>query len=601
MDGPHVESSSVASEHERDESEARYRALFDSIDQVMCIFEMLFDEEEQPIDYRFLEVNPAFEKETGLIDPVGKTARELVPELDDSWFEIYGRVALTGMPTRFENFAPAMDRWFDVYAFRSGAPEQHRVALLFNNITERKYREFNAELLEEISVDLASLGPEDEILHVVGQKIVDYLQLYRLAFCEVNEGLDDVQIFFEISEQGHRFGSERFDLSNYLSQAALDALLSGEPVAVADIPNDPRTAAFTPAHEIFGVGAHIHVTYLDDRRVKFLLAAHHSERYAWREDEADVLQKFCARLFQRLDQVRSARALAKLTVESERQKRLYEAIMSSTVDMQYIFDLEHRFLYANEAMLTIWGHSLEELIGKNLSEIGYDPKVAQSRERELDSVISSKAPLRGIEPLQLGEQGLRIYDYIFVPVLGDQGEVEAVAGTTRDITELKQHEQALLEADRRKNHFMALLSHELRNPLAPIKNSLYILAQAEISEAQARHAREVLERQVDQLTRLVGDLLDATRVEQNKIQLQLKDFELNELVRHTVKDYRVLFKRRDIALEFEICEQPIYICGDWNRLAQVVGNLLQNAAKFTERGGRTAWRAIPRAKKPTSA
>lgn len=119
-------------------SEERYRYLFEAMDEGFCVLEMLFDAQGEPVDYRFLELNPAFERFTGLQHAVGKTALELVPNLEKHWVEIYGRVARTGEPLRFEQGSAAMGRWFDVYAFRVGEPSSQRVALLFKDITARK-------------------------------------------------------------------------------------------------------------------------------------------------------------------------------------------------------------------------------------------------------------------------------------------------------------------------------------------------------------------------------------------------------------------------------------------------------------------------------
>ena len=129
------------------QSEERYRLLFDSIDEGFCVIEMLFDEAGRPVDYRFLEVNPAFEQQTGLGRAVGRTIREMVPDHDRRWFETYGRVALTGEPVRFEDEATAMGRWFDVHASRVGGPGSRKVALLFNDITRRKRAEGERERL----------------------------------------------------------------------------------------------------------------------------------------------------------------------------------------------------------------------------------------------------------------------------------------------------------------------------------------------------------------------------------------------------------------------------------------------------------------------
>ncbi|BCS34236.1 two-component hybrid sensor and regulator [Luteitalea sp. TBR-22] len=128
-------------------SEARYHMLFDSIEDGFCIVEVLLDAQGEPRDYRFLEANPAFDGATGLREPVGRTALELVPGLDRWWVRAYGRVALTGEPARFENYAAAMQRWFDVYAFRFGDPEARQVAIFFKNVTERKRNELERAAL----------------------------------------------------------------------------------------------------------------------------------------------------------------------------------------------------------------------------------------------------------------------------------------------------------------------------------------------------------------------------------------------------------------------------------------------------------------------
>lgn len=120
------------------ESEEKYRLLFDSIDEGFCIIELLFGADGDPSDYRFVEVNPAFERQTGLIDAAGKRMRALRPEHEAHWFEIYGRIALTGKAERFESEAAALGRWYDVYAFRIGLPAERRVAILFNDITQRR-------------------------------------------------------------------------------------------------------------------------------------------------------------------------------------------------------------------------------------------------------------------------------------------------------------------------------------------------------------------------------------------------------------------------------------------------------------------------------
>ena len=119
------------------ESEERYRTLFSTMLEGFCVIDVIFDTQGKPVDYRFLEVNPAFEQQTGLRDAKGKRMRELAPDHEAHWFEIYGNVALTGEPARFVNEARALDRWFDVSAVRVGGPESRKVAILFNDISTR--------------------------------------------------------------------------------------------------------------------------------------------------------------------------------------------------------------------------------------------------------------------------------------------------------------------------------------------------------------------------------------------------------------------------------------------------------------------------------
>ena len=124
------------------ESEKRYRMLFESIDEGLCVIEMIFDADDKPVDYRYLEVNPSFEKQSGMHNTIGKRVRELIPDIEMYWVEIYAKVARTGEPLRYENVVKGLgDRWIDVYAFRLGGPESRKVAVLFTNITARKLAE----------------------------------------------------------------------------------------------------------------------------------------------------------------------------------------------------------------------------------------------------------------------------------------------------------------------------------------------------------------------------------------------------------------------------------------------------------------------------
>ncbi len=123
-------------------SEARYRTLFENIEVGFCIIDMVFDARGQAVDYRFIEANPAFEQQAGF-RPEGRLIRDIVPDHEQHWFDFYGQIAMTGLPGRVEEGSATLARWWDVHAFRVGDPDSRRVAVLFNDITARR----NAELL----------------------------------------------------------------------------------------------------------------------------------------------------------------------------------------------------------------------------------------------------------------------------------------------------------------------------------------------------------------------------------------------------------------------------------------------------------------------
>jgi PAS domain S-box-containing protein len=154
------------------ESEARYRTLFENIEVGFCIIEMIFDEAGQPIDYRFIEANPAFAAQAGF-DPSGRQMREIVPDHEPLWFDFYGRISITGEPDRIEQGSAALGRWWDVHAFRVEAQGAHRVAVLFNDITARRKVELRLqELNETLEAQVAAKSAERDRLWNLSQDML---------------------------------------------------------------------------------------------------------------------------------------------------------------------------------------------------------------------------------------------------------------------------------------------------------------------------------------------------------------------------------------------------------------------------------------------
>jgi PAS domain S-box-containing protein len=308
-------------EQARLESETRFRTLFESMDEGYCVAEVIFDAGNRPVDYRFLEVNNAFEKQTGITDARGRLMREIAPEHEQHWFDIYGRIALTGETLRFENPAAALRRYFEVCAFRVGAPELRQVGIVFNDITERKNHDRQREL---------ALAQE------------------------------------------------------------------------AALRKDAETAT---------------------------------------------------------------RALAQT----------------------------------------------QEALHKRVAE--------------------------------------------------------------------------LAASDRHRNEFLAILAHELRNPLAPLRNAVQILRRAPDDTVVVEKARDLIDRQVHHMSRLVSDLLEAARAQNGQIKLQRSSLDLRSTIEHVVDLLRPMFEAKHQSLRMTLPEAPIWVEGDATRLEQVFTNLLSNANKFTQERG----------------
>ena len=296
------------------------------------------------------------------------------------------------------------------------------------------------------------------------------------------------------------------------------------------------------------------------------------------------------------DQKRAEEEREQLIAASEHQRRIYEAALSNTPDLVYVFDLMHRFIYANEALLAMWGRTREEALGRNCLELGYEPWHAQMHDREIEQVVATRRPIRGEVPFT-GTNGRRIYDYIFVPVLGPDDTVVAVAGTTRDVTDRQRTEQAmreqarqLREADRAKDEFIATLSHELRNPLAPLRNSLTLLRMTGNGDPVTVRIHEMMERQVNHLVRLVDDLLEMSRISRGTFALRKERVEVAAIVRNAIETSQPLIDAGKHRLDVALPPEPLWLEGDAVRLAQILANLLNNAAKYTDDGGEIAVR-----------
>lgn len=290
--------------------------------------------------------------------------------------------------------------------------------------------------------------------------------------------------------------------------------------------------------------------------------------------------------------------------DADRQTRFYETINGSTPDLIYVFGLDYRFTYANKALLTMWGSTWEKAIGKSLLENGYEPWHAEMHEREIDQVVATKQSVRGEVSFPHATQGRRIYDYILVPVINDKGEVEAVAGTTRDITELKQVEENIKQSEaelqqkvvertaeleqtvkelQRSNNsleeFAHAASHDLKEPVRKIHfftQQLKDQLSEQLQEAELRSFSRI-ETATDRMAHLIDDLLLYSHVSQQPREMESVD--LNQKLKRVLEDLELSIQEKNALIE--IAPLPT-VQGHRRQLAQLFQNLIGNALKYSK-------------------
>ena len=538
--------------------ERTYRMLFNSIDEGFCTIDVMFDETGKAYDYRFLEINEAFIEQTGLTDAApGVTMRELVPNHDESWFEAYGRVATTGEPIRFENYAEVLDIWFDLYAFRVGGADSRVVAVIFKNITARKradegLRKSDARLRLALDIARTSSFEIDLLTDKVttdelGRNIYGFEKNEPLTFEKVQARFhpdDREYVIRSVSEAFDPQGSGKFEIEQRIVRTDGDVrwirvlgrtFFEGE--------GEARRA-------VTCLG-----TYIDITRQK--------------QDEQERL-----RLLRRLEAERS---------------RLQYMFTQAPAFVAFLGGPEHVFEMTNPAYQQLIGH--RNVIGKPVREAL--PEIeGQGFFELLDEVYRTGEPYIGREiPALLqreanGPPERRFIDIVYQPIFEDDRKVSGIFVHGVDITEQVEIRKEVEEANRAKDEFLATLSHELRTPLNAIFGWSKMLTEGKLDEKSQRRAVETIHRNAHAQTQLINDILDVSRIITGKLKLEVSPIELESVVESAVESVLPAAQAKDIRLSRVLDPGKSVISGDPNRLQQIIWNLLSNAVKFTPPAGR---------------
>jgi PAS domain S-box-containing protein len=646
----------------------------------------------------------------------------------------------------------------NVTPVRDASGKALSIYALVIDITERKTAERRAAFLADLAQALAPLREEKEIVAAAVAALGSFMNAHRSYFVECLEREGRIVVGEEWVRDGAPSLVGSHSLYDFGGTDWWRQYASGD-FKVNDVEEDPLTRDQAANYAPLRIRSYAVQPFKCEGPWTVCIAVTDDRPRTWSAEELALMEHVVARVWPLVERARADQALLRVTSASERNRRLYETILGNTPDLVYVFGLDHRFIYANPALLKVWGRTFEDSIGKNCLELGYPAWHAEMHDREVDQVVATKAPIRG-EVSFSGTQGTRTYDYIFVPVIGADGEVEAVAGTTRDVTERKQSEavlasqastlelivsgaplgavlnalcelvdhhareslsasillmqedgihlrpaagrgipeewsrfidplaigpsagacgtaahrsepvicsdittdplwaafvdralahgfrscwstpilssagkvlgtfaiyhgvvhtptpaeirlveivtriagiaierkqaeegmraqtETLREADRKKDNFIALLAHELRNPLAPLRSGLEVMRLSANDPAVMAKTRSMMDRQLGHMVRLVDDLLDVSRISLNKMELRRSRVLLANVVANAVETARPAIEAAGHQLTVSLPPEPIALEADLTRLAQVLSNLLTNSAKYTPRGGR---------------
>jgi PAS domain S-box-containing protein len=259
-------------------------------------------------------------------------------------------------------------------------------------------------------------------------------------------------------------------------------------------------------------------------------------------------------------------------------QRMTEAVIENAGALVYAKDLDGHFILSNHAWRSLHGLTAEQAARQVTDVQVFGPEVAAHLRENDRRVMESGEPLVVQERAVVRGRTVTYRSHKF-PLVDDAGRVYAVCGVSTDITDV-------IEADRRKDEFIATLAHELRNPLAPIRNGLEILKRMPELPPQGMKVRDMMDRQLTHLVRLVDDLLDVSRITRDKLDMRMQPLTLQEIIDHAIEASRPSIEAARHTLAVELPAPPVRLDGDLTRLAQVVSNLLNNAAKYTPPGGR---------------
>ncbi|TZF82401.1 PAS domain S-box protein, partial [Cognatilysobacter lacus] len=469
--------------------------------------------------------------------------------------------------------------WRDVRArwvlTRDAAGEPQSVMQTHTDITAQRRALLASTFLSELDRRIAHTSGADEVaetgLHLLGE----YLGVLRCTLSDIDLEQGRIRTLYEWTDGAPRV-SGSYDAREFFTSGFGIALASGNAVAVDDLRSDPLTAPFAGNYLPYGTRSLAAVSYVLEGRLAGTLTVAGGEARRWRADETQLLREVVARLWPAIERAKSISALR----ESEAR---FRQLADTAPMMIWVGEADGRCSYVSRRWTEFTGRMAQAELDAGWKDVVHPDDLVDYAANFEDAASGQQTFVAEYRALRW-DGAWRWLHVTAHPRFGAGSEFLGYIGALMDVTERRQAEEALREADRRKDEFLATLAHELRNPLSPVRTGLHVLDLTDDVET-ARGTRRMMERQLGHMVRLIDDLLDVSRITSGKVVLQRGRIAVQDAARAAIESARPQLEAARHRLHAVLPDVALWVDADATRIAQVIGNLLTNAAKYTPDGG----------------
>ncbi|OQA96792.1 MAG: Aerobic respiration control sensor protein ArcB [Bacteroidetes bacterium ADurb.Bin217] len=582
-------------------NEEQYRLLFAEMEQGIAVHEVIYNEEGKVVDYRFIDINPAYERITGLTREMAlhKRVREILPNVEEYWIETFGNVAVTGIPTHYENTAAELKKHFEVVAYR---PQANQFAVIVTDITDRKQAEL---LLKEKNDEIEAQNEE-------------YLQLNE-ELAEANRKLEEAKELLQEKEEKYR---ELVETSQDLIwQCDLEGHFTYiNPICkqiLGYTQEELLGRKFTESlkYDIRDRDMEVFKQILQGVDIKGFESIH------VHKNGSDVYLIFNAKpLYNALGEVVGTGGTAYDITELKRAERAlrlsedkYKLMVSNTDVVSFIIDKQGIFTLSEGKALDKLGLKPGQVVGMSAYDVYKDfPQITTSIERVLHGEVIR-------EELMIAEV---VFDILYSPIFDENNSVIMLIGLAVDITERKKSElllkakndeveaqneeymqlneelvsanqelylakQKAEESDRLKSAFLANLSHEIRTPMNAILGFSDLLADKDISYEHRCEYVNIVQKSGKHLLTIINDLIDVSKIETGQVVPFYSEISLQTFLKDLYNTLHVTIpedKQVNFSIELEHIDSTTKLISDEVKLRQIIINIVTNALKFTDSG-----------------